>query len=110
LDHQVCKSHVGPNTHALIEQMQAGLMSSKDHSLEQINGSVKQAMLDLRGLKELIQLRTALRNDGATWTNTCWFTISVAPHSIELDWRAATAIGAVAGIDNGTRGTYYFGP
>lgn len=87
-------------------------------------------------------LRAALRNDASTWTNTGWFTLSDAPHAIELDWRAATAagandggltlwidgaqqanltgvdndtrridrvrLGAVAGIDTGTRGTYYF--
>ena len=33
-------------------------------------------------------------NDGSTWTNTNWFTISDSPHSIELDWRAATSAGA----------------
>jgi uncharacterized protein YjiK len=88
------------------------------------------------------QLRTALRNDASTWTTTNWFTISDTSHSIELDWRAATAVGAnnggltlwidgtqqadltgidndtrridrarmgaVSGIDTGTRGTYYF--
>ena len=88
------------------------------------------------------QLRAALRNDASTWTNTGWFTISDAPHPIEIDWRAATAagannggltlwidgtqranltgvdndtrridrvrLGAVAGIDTRTRGTYYF--
>jgi len=88
------------------------------------------------------QVRASLLNDGSTWTNTSWFTISDASHFIELDWRAATAagandggltlwidgtqqanltgvdndtrridrvrLGAVAGIDTGTRGTYYF--
>ena len=88
------------------------------------------------------ELRAALRNDSSNWTSTNWFGISDAPHSIEMDWRAATAsgannggltlwidgsqranltgvdndtrridriqLGAVAGIDNGTRGTYYF--
>jgi hypothetical protein len=79
-------------------------------------------------------------NDGSTWTETNWFTISDAPHSIEVDWRASTGannggltlwidgtqqadltgvdndtrridramLGALAGIDGGTRGTYYF--
>jgi hypothetical protein len=80
--------------------------------------------------------------DSTTWRYTSWFTISDAPHFIELDWRAATAagasdgsltlwidgtwranltgvdndtrrvdrvrLGAVAGIDTGTRGAYYF--
>lgn len=87
------------------------------------------------------QLRTALLNDATTWKNSAWFTISDAPHLIELDWQAATTAGAnngsltlwldtvqkanltgvdndtrridrirlgpVAGIDAGTRGTYY---
>jgi Tol biopolymer transport system component len=88
------------------------------------------------------QLRAALRNDSSTWMSSSWFTISDASHSLEIDWRAATAsgannggltlwidgtqradltgmdndtrridraqLGAVAGIDTGTRGTYYF--
>jgi hypothetical protein len=98
--------------------------------------------LQLRFSSGNYQLRAALRNDGSTWTNSNWFTISDATHFIELDWRAATAVGAnnggltlwidnvqqanltgvdndtrridrvrlgaVAGIDTGTRGTYYF--
>jgi hypothetical protein len=40
------------------------------------------------------QIRAALTNDAASWTNTSWFTISDAPHFIELDWQAATAAGA----------------
>jgi len=88
------------------------------------------------------QLRASALNDGSTWMNTNWFTISDGPHAIEVDWRAATAagandggltlwldgtqqanltgvdndtwridrarLGAVSGIDTGTRGTYYF--
>jgi uncharacterized protein YjiK len=88
------------------------------------------------------QLKAALRNDGSTWTDTRWFTISNGPHAIELDWRAATGVGAnngglrfwidgveranlpgidndmrridrvrlgaQAGVDRITRGTYYF--
>jgi parallel beta-helix repeat protein len=88
------------------------------------------------------RIRAALVNDGSTWKNTDWFTISDAPHAIELDWRAAIGagannggltlwidgaqsadltgidndtrridritLGALAGIDTGTRGTYYF--
>jgi hypothetical protein len=88
------------------------------------------------------QLRARLLNDGSTWVDTNWFTISDASHFIELDWRAAAAagannggmtlwidgtqqadltgvdndtrridrarLGAVIGIDSGTRGTYYF--
>lgn len=88
------------------------------------------------------QLRATLRNDASTWTNTSWFTITNGSHFIEMDWRAATAVGAnnggltfwidgaqlanlntidndtrridrvrlgaITGIDNGTRGTYFF--
>lgn len=88
------------------------------------------------------QLRAALRDDGSSWTDTNWITISDALHYIEVDWKAASAagvnnggltlwiddtqqasltgidndtrridrlrLGAVAGIDTGTRGTYYF--
>jgi hypothetical protein len=89
------------------------------------------------------QVRASLLDDGTTWVNTPWFSISDAPHSIALDWRAATAagandgglglsiddglqqgstslvdndtrqidfirLGALTGIDTGTRGTYYF--
>ena len=65
------------------------------------------------------QLRAALVNDGSAWRNSSWFTISDAPHFIELDWRAATAAGAnngslalwldgtqrasLTGVDNDTR-------
>jgi hypothetical protein len=88
------------------------------------------------------QIRASLLNDNTSFTSTAWFTISDAPHPVELDWRASTAagannggltlwidgvqkadltgvdndtrridsirLGAVAGINNGTRGTYYF--
>lgn len=55
--HQVCKSHVGCNTEALIEQLQASLAVGLNSSLEQIGVSVQQALLDLQRLKELIHLR-----------------------------------------------------
>jgi transposase-like protein len=54
---QVCKSHVGRNTDALIEQLQASLSNDFNPSLEQIGVSVQQALLDLLRLKELIHLR-----------------------------------------------------
>ena len=45
------------------------------------------------------QLRVrVLLDDGSTWVNTNWVTISDAPHSIEFDWQSATAVGA----NNGT--------
>jgi len=88
------------------------------------------------------QVRASLSDDGSTWTSTNWLPITDATHFIELDWRAATAVGAnnggltlwidgsqqqdltgvdndtrridrgrlgaLAGVDTGTRGTYYF--
>ena len=58
-------------------------------------------------------------NDATTWSTSSWYTISDAPHSLEIDWRAATAPGAnngsvafwidgqpqtsVTGVDNDTR-------
>ncbi|MCL4295968.1 MAG: hypothetical protein KJ077_09585 [Anaerolineae bacterium] len=98
--------------------------------------------VEFRRSSSVYQLRTGLLNDGTSWTTSSWFTISDAPHSVELAWQASTAAGAnngsltfwldglqratltgvdndtrrvdrvrlgpVAGIDNGTRGTYYF--
>jgi len=55
--HQVCKSHVGRNTDALVEQLQASLANGVNPSLEQIGVSIQQALLDLQHLKELIHLR-----------------------------------------------------
>ena len=40
------------------------------------------------------QLRGALLNDSSVFVTTSWITISDGPHSIELDWRAATGAGA----------------
>ncbi|HEY6074068.1 MAG TPA: metallophosphoesterase, partial [Anaerolineales bacterium] len=84
------------------------------------------------------QIRGNLLNNSGTWINTSWFTISDAPHFIETYWRSDATnggltlwidgvqkadltgvandtrridrvqLGAVSGIDTGTRGTYYF--
>jgi hypothetical protein len=88
------------------------------------------------------QIRVSIADDGSTFIHSGFFTISDAPHVIEIDWRAATAagannggltlwidnvqqanltgvdndtrrvdrarLGALSGMDNGTRGTYYF--
>jgi len=98
--------------------------------------------VELRFSSGAYRLRAALLDDSTVWTTSNWFTVSDAPHFVELDWRAATAagannggltlwidgaqqadlvgvdndtrrierirLGAVAGIDKGTRGTYYF--
>jgi len=86
-------------------------------------------------------VRVSVLNDGSSWVSTLWTTISDAPHSIEIDWRAASSgannggitlwidgvqqadlsnvdndtrrvdrvrLGAVTGIDGGTRGTIFF--
>jgi transposase-like protein len=55
--HQVCKSHVGRNTDALVEQLQASLAVGHNPSLEQLGVSIQQALLDLQRLKELVHLR-----------------------------------------------------
>jgi hypothetical protein len=98
--------------------------------------------VELRPSSGVYQLRAKLLNDSATFIISNWFTISDAPHFIEVDWRAATSagannggltlwidgvqqanltgvdndtlrvdrarLGALAGIDAGTSGTYYF--
>ena len=65
------------------------------------------------------QIRAALTNDSNALTHTNWFTITDAPHAIEIDWWAATGPGAnnggltlwldgqqvanISGIDNDTQ-------
>jgi hypothetical protein len=98
--------------------------------------------LALRYYNGNYQIRVELLDDNANWRNSTWFTISDAPHFLEISWKAATRIGAnngyltlwidnvqraklaymnndtlriervqmgaVAGIDSGTRGAYFF--
>ena len=40
------------------------------------------------------QVRARLLDDAGGWTSSSWFTISDAPHTLEVDWKAATAAGA----------------
>ena len=83
------------------------------------------------------QVRIQILNNSSSWTNSAWLAISDAPHALEIDWLAATnggvtlwidgtqraaltgiansnyridrvRLGAVNGIDSGTRGTTYF--
>jgi len=54
---QVCKSHVGRNTDALVENLSALIRAGKDHSLETIGVSQEQALADLDRLKTLIHTR-----------------------------------------------------
>jgi hypothetical protein len=98
--------------------------------------------VEFRNFSGAYQIRAKVLNDSSAFVNTNWFPVSDAPHVIELDWRAATAVGAnnggltlwidgaqqadlanvdndtwridrirlgaVAGVDTGTRGTVYF--
>jgi hypothetical protein len=84
------------------------------------------------------QIQFGSLDDGGTWHDTSWVTLSDAKHSLEIDWQVAAnngsltlwvdgtqqpsvtgvdsdtrridrvRIGGVYGIDTGTRGTYYF--
>ena len=54
---QVCKSHVGRNTDALVENLSVTIRAGKDHSLETIGVSQEQALADLDSLKMLIHTR-----------------------------------------------------
>jgi hypothetical protein len=45
--------------------------------------------MELRFSSGSYQIRAALVDDGSAWTDTTWLTISDAPHSLELNRRAA---------------------
>ena len=98
--------------------------------------------VEFRNSAGVYQIRGKLLNDASAFVVTNWLNISDAPHAIEMDWRAATAVGAnnggltlwidgiqqanlmgidndtwridrarlgaLAGMDAGTSGTYYF--
>ena len=56
------------------------------------NGTTTEVLkVEFRNSSGVYQLRAALLNNSSAWTNMSWFTISDAPHFIEVDWRAATA-------------------
>jgi hypothetical protein len=55
--HQVCKSHVGRNTDALVEELSGLIQAGNDHSLETIQVSAEHALADLAALKQLIHSR-----------------------------------------------------
>ena len=75
--------------------------------------------IEFRRSSSLYQVRAQIRNDGSTFSSTSFFTISDAPHAIEIDWQASTAPGAnngsltfwvdgvqrgsITGVDNDTR-------
>ncbi len=54
---QVCKSHVGRNTDALVEELSALIQTGQDRSLETIGVSSQQALADLAALKKFIHSR-----------------------------------------------------
>ena len=53
--------------------------------------------VEFRNSSGAYQIRATVLNDSSAFVSTNWFTISDAPHRIELDWRAA----AVPGANNG---------
>ena len=55
--HQVCKSHVGRNTDALVDELSALIGAGQDRSLETIGISSEQALADLARMKVLIHSR-----------------------------------------------------
>jgi hypothetical protein len=55
--HQVCKSHVGRNTDALVQELSSLIQTGNDRSLETIQVSSEQALADLATLKKLIHSR-----------------------------------------------------
>lgn len=54
---QVCKSHVGRNTDALVADLSALLAAGQDHSLETIGIAPAQALADLAALQAMIHSR-----------------------------------------------------
>jgi hypothetical protein len=60
---QVCKSHVGRNTDALVEELSAIIRTGQDHSLEAIHVSSDQALADLNLLKTFIHSRQPAEQD-----------------------------------------------
>jgi len=50
--------------------------------------------LEFRRSSNQYQIQAGIRRDNNNWQNGGWFTISDAPHYIEMDWKASTAPGA----------------
>jgi len=75
--------------------------------------------MDFRVFGGSYQIRLRQQNDSFSTSSTAWVTISDAPHFIEMEWWAATAVGAnnggvtlwvdgvqagsLSGLDNDTR-------
>jgi hypothetical protein len=54
---QVCKSHVGRNTDALVAELSATIRTEQDRSLDAIGVTPEQALEDLASLQEMIHTR-----------------------------------------------------
>lgn len=54
---QVCKSHVGRNTDALVGELSMIIQAGQDHSLDAIDVTPEQALADLAALKTMIHTR-----------------------------------------------------
>lgn len=54
---QVCKSHVGRNTEALVDELTALIGAGQDHSLDAIGVPPEKALHDLAALQEMIHSR-----------------------------------------------------
>ena len=82
-------------------------------------GGTRALRVEFRWSGTAYQIRAAALPDTTSFKSTSWFTITDAPHALELDWRAATAAGAnnggltlwidgqqradLPGLDNDTR-------
>lgn len=83
------------------------------------NGTTQILHIELRFQATGYEVRALLINDAKSWISTNWIPLSDASHSLELDWHAATAVGAndggltfwidgiqqadLTGVDNDTR-------
>ena len=72
--------------------------------------NVDVARVEFRRNTGVYQVRAASRNNTGGNNNTAWVTISDAPHSIEIDWKAATTNVATDGyiklwVDNAVEAT-----
>ena len=61
--HQVCKSHVGRNTDALVDELANIIHTGQDRSLETIGVAAEQALTDLERMKTLIHSRQPQEQD-----------------------------------------------
>lgn len=50
--------------------------------------------IEFRRYNNAYQIRAGALNDASSWKNSSWFTIADTWHSLELDWQAATGVGA----------------